>query len=78
MESVSQTWIDNQNRTFVSESDVEILLTVTDPEAQENATASDNGSVYLSDTESIVDPKSIEAKKYVTLEKQFWRLDGTH
>lgn len=78
MESVSQAWIDNQKETFVSESDVEILLTVTDPDAQADATASDNGSVYLSDTESVVDTLEIQAKKYATMEPLLWRLNGTY
>ena len=54
MQNVSQAWKLNQEQTFVSESYIKITLGFNDPEASENATASDNGSVFYGNTAQIV------------------------
>ena len=43
MQNVSQEWKDNQNNQLVKESDIEISLKLTDPDAYEDASATDNG-----------------------------------
>lgn len=77
MQTVSQAWKENQQQNLVSESYVEIVLSVTDPDAQENAQALDNGAEAFSDTESIVKESVKAPVKYVTGELNIWGLDGT-
>ena len=57
MQTVSQAWKDNQNETLASESFVEVTLTLTDPDAYENVTATDNGHVTISNTPINFSPK---------------------
>lgn len=77
MQTVSQAWKDNQNDTLVSESDIEISLKMTDPDAYEDATAEDNGHTYFSDTNYIVSDGDKNIHKYATLEMNQWLLDGS-
>ena len=77
MQNVSQAWIDNQNNTLVSESDIEVSLKMTDPDAYEDASASDNGSVAFSDTGYIVSDGVKNVLPYGTLETNQWVLDGS-
>lgn len=77
MQKVSQAWKDNQNETLVSESDIEISLRMTDPDAYEDATATDNGNVVFADTEHIVSDGSKNITPYATLEINQWLLDGS-
>ena len=46
MQNVSQKWKDNQEQYLVGESYVEVILNVGDPESQEDASVSDNGSDF--------------------------------
>lgn len=77
MQNVSQAWKDNQNSLLVSESFVDITLTLTDPEAFEDASATDNGSLYLSNTEQTVSEVDKDIIPYSTLEQNLWVLDGS-
>lgn len=77
MQTVSAEWKENQNRTIVSESYLEISLLVADPEAQSAASASDNGSEAISDTSEIVADITQAPTRYATLEDNLWILDGT-
>lgn len=77
MQSVSQAWKDAQKQTLVPEGFLEVSLNVGDPEAQENATASDNGHVDFSNTPQLADETWKEAVRYATLETNLWALDGT-
>ena len=77
MQNVSQAWKDNQNNTLVSESDIEVSLKMTDPDAYEDASASDNGSVAFSDTGYIVSDGVKNVLPYATLETNQWVLDGS-
>lgn len=77
MQKVSQEWKDNQNNTLVSESDIEISLKLTDPDAYEDASASDNAHVVFSDTNHIVSDGDKAIHPYATLEKNQWLLDGS-
>lgn len=77
MQKVSQEWKDNQNNTLVSESDIEISLKLTDPDAYEDASASDNAHVVFSDTNHIVSDGDKAIRPYATLEQNQWLLDGS-
>lgn len=77
MQNVSQAWKDNQNNLLVSESDIEISLRLTDPDAYEEATATDNGHVNFSNTNHIVSDGEKNIRPYATLERNLWILDGS-
>ena len=77
MQRVSQAWKDNQNNTLVSESDITISLKMTDPDAYEDASATDNGKVFFADTSYIVGDGDKEIHSYATLETNQWVLDGS-
>lgn len=77
MQTVSQEWKDNQNELLTSESFVEISLTLTDPDAYEDASAEDNGAIYISDTEQTVSEVDKDIIPYATLEQNLWVLDGS-
>lgn len=76
MQQVSQDWKENQNQTLVSESNIEISLKMTDPDAFEDASASDNGHPYFSYTGNIVSDGDKSILPYATLERNQWLLDG--
>ena len=78
MQTVSQAWKNNQRQNLVSESFIEILLNIGDPESQGDARASDNGAVFYSDTATIVQRKRLHPERYATLEKDIWALDGRY
>lgn len=77
MQKVSQAWKDNQNNTLVSESDIEISLKLTDPDAYEDASAEDNGHVFYADTDYVVTDGLKTIHPYATLERNQWVLDGS-
>ena len=77
MQSVSQKWKDNQNNLLVGESDIEISLKLTDPDAYEDASATDNGHVAFSDANHIVSDGEKNIRPYATLERNLWILDGS-
>jgi hypothetical protein len=56
---------------------LEISFDVTDPDAVEDASAVDNGSLYISDTETILGNVETNIPRYGTLEENMWTLDGT-
>lgn len=78
MQNVSQEWKDNQNNQLVKESDIEISLKLTDPDAYEDASATDNGhNATISDTNHIVSDGEKNIRPYATLERNLWLLDGS-
>lgn len=78
MRTVSQQWKSNQNKNFVGESDIKIILDVTDPEAVADAEATANTATYYSKPEQVINDKDKTIKNYATLEQNFWCLDGTN
>lgn len=76
MQTVSQAWKDNHNELLVSESYVDVTLTLDDPDATADAVADDNGAIYISNTEQIVSEVNKDIVPYVTLEQNLWVLDG--
>lgn len=77
MQNVSQAWKDNQNELLVSESVVDISLRLTDPDAYEDASATDNGSASISNTAQTVSEVEKDIVPYATLERNLWVLDGS-
>lgn len=77
MQYVSQAWLENQRKTMVGESFVEVSFDITDPEAVADATASENGSAYISNVGDIINDNSKTVVDYVSLEQNMWLLDGS-
>ena len=77
MQTVSTAWKDNQRRTMVGESFIEVSFDITDPAALADATATDNGSAYISDTSGVTSEVDKNTSSYVTLEQNMWLLDGS-
>lgn len=77
MQNVSQAWKDAHEQLLVPESFVEVILTVSDPDAMADAKAASNGEEAFSDVTEIVEEIEKEPKKYATLEKNIWTLDGS-
>ena len=64
-------------KTLLPESFVEITFSLTDPDAYEDSTASDNGAVNFSNTAQIVSEVDKNIVSYGTLEQNLWLLDGS-
>lgn len=77
MQTVSQEWKNNQKQTLVSESDIEVSIKLTDPDAYEDGSATDNGHLAFSDTNHIVSDGEKNIRPYATLERNQWLLDGS-
>ena len=77
MTNVSQAWKDNQTKTLVNESYVEISLDITDPDIREDATLDDNGSIYISNTAQAINGIDKVFVPYCTLEQNIWLLDNS-
>lgn len=78
MQSVSQAWKDEQAKQLITaDSFVELTLNVSDPDAQADAEASDNGHEAISNVGGTIDETPTSPVRYATLEKNFWALDGT-
>ena len=76
MQTVSQSWKNAHKQTLLNESFVEVSLDIADPESIADASANDNGAVYISDTSKVVKMSDSEAIPYNTLEQNVWLLDG--
>ena len=77
MQTVSSAWKQAQQQNIVPESFVEVSYRVTDPEAEADAQATDNGHMSFADTPSIVSPLEKSYAPYIVLEQNSWVLDGT-
>ena len=76
MQNVSQKWKDNQTELLVGESEVELSLRITDPDAYKDARAASDNELYFSQTNNIVSGVDYEMTPTVTLERNLWVLDG--
>ena len=76
MQKVSQKWKDNQKGVLVGESEIELSMRITDPDAYEDASASSNNEVYFSQTNDIVSGVDYAMTPTLTLEQNLWLLDG--
>ena len=77
MVTVSDAWKAIQKESFLPESFVELTYWITEPGAQSLASESNNGAVFYSDHDAIVETTSKDFKKYATLENNLWSLDGS-
>ena len=77
MQTVSNAWKENHQRTLVNEGFVEVSLDITDPDALSDASTTDNGAVYISNTAQVVSEVDKSIVPYLTLEQNMWVLDGT-
>jgi len=77
MQQVSRAWIANQKRELRNESFVEVTVSVGDPSALDNASATDSGAEPFSNTPQIVDGLDKSFIDYITLERNQWLLDGS-
>ena len=77
MQTVSTAWKNNQTKTIVNESFVEVSLDIADPDALADASSQDNGAVYISDTSQVVSEVDKNIIPYSTLEQNLWILDGS-
>ncbi|NLP33481.1 MAG: hypothetical protein GX353_10095 [Oligella ureolytica] len=77
MQPVSANWLNNQKQTLVEESFVEVSYDIADPDALADASASDNGSIYIANTSQIVSEVAKDIVPYATLERNIWLLDGS-
>ena len=62
MQPVSQAWINNQRKTLVSQSFVEISMKVGDPEAQAGAEITTNGQEPIANPEDLLDHTAAPVK----------------
>lgn len=77
MQEVSQSWKNVHKQTLLNESFVEVSLDIADPDSLADATATDNGATYISNTSEVVSEVDTSVKPYATLEKNIWLLDGS-
>jgi hypothetical protein len=77
MQKISNEWKANQNQPLTNEGFVEVVLKIADPDAIADASSSDNGASYLSDSSKVVREIEKNADPYLTLEQNMWLLDGS-
>ena len=76
MQTVSENWKSVHKQTLLNESFVEVSLDVTDPDALADASPSDNGAVYISNSSELTNGVDKTPSPYCTLEQNIWVLDG--
>lgn len=76
MQTVSQAWKNVHKQTLLNESFVEVSLDIADPIASADASATDNGAVYISNTSETVSEVDSPDRPYGTLEQNKWLLNG--
>ena len=76
MQSVSEKWKENQKELLVSESEIELYMRITDPDAYEDASATGKDVIYFSQTNDIVSGVDYTMTPTLTLEQNLWLLDG--
>jgi len=77
MQTVSRGWRLRQKEYDIGNSFIEVSINLTDPDALEDASASDNNSSFFSNTEQIVDGLDKRLSPYAFLEQNQWVLDGS-
>jgi hypothetical protein len=61
---------------MLNESFIEISLDIADPDALADASPSDNGAIYISNSSELTDGVDKTPTPYCTLEQNLWVLDG--
>ena len=77
MQSVSAGWKENQQKTLVNESFIEIQLGLTDPEAVESAVPVATDLAPFAHLDQVVSRTARNITPYATLERNLWVLDGS-
>ncbi len=77
MQKVSEDWKILQSRQLLNETFLEISFDITDPDAVEDASATDNGAMHISDTKEILGNVETNIPRYGTFEENLWLLDGS-
>jgi hypothetical protein len=77
MQGVSQGWKDNQKQTIVSESFVELVYEIGDPDSLADTSAADNGAEPFSNTALTVNEIDENMARYAMFEKNLWKMDGS-
>lgn len=77
MQTVSESWKNVHKQTLLNESYVEVSLAIADPDAITDASSTDNGAVYISDTPEVVNEVNSPVVAYGTLEQNLFLLDGS-
>lgn len=77
MQSVSAGWKENQQKTLVNESFIEIELGLTDPEAVESAVPVATDVAPFAHLDQVVSRTVRNITPYATLERNLWVLDGS-
>lgn len=78
MQEVSTKWVENQaKRMITTPSVLELNISVTDPEAQEDASTAANGEMEFSYGGWLANGSVKTEHRYATLERNLWALDGT-
>lgn len=78
MQEVSTKWNENQeNRIITTPSVLELTISVTDPEAQADASTASNGEMPFSHAEDLGNGLIKTANRYATLEQNLWMMDET-
>lgn len=76
MQKVSQEWKDSQTELLVPESEIELSMRITDPDAYEDASASCSDKIYFAQTNDVVSGIDYTMTPTLTLEQNLWVLDG--
>lgn len=77
MQTVSDSWKNEHKKSILNESFVEVSLDIADPVAIADAKSTDNGAIYISNSESLTDGGEDASVPYCTLEQNLWCLDGS-
>lgn len=78
MQEVSAKWNENHGKRIITTPSVlELTISVTDPEAQADASTSSNGEEIYSHADQLADGLTKAEHRYAALEHNFWRLDGS-
>ena len=77
MQNVTDHWKAVHRQQLVNETYVEISFDIADPDALADASAEDNGAIYISNTEQTVNELNKDIVPYATLEQNLWLLDGS-
>jgi hypothetical protein len=77
VQSVSADWKENQQKTLVNESFIEIQLGLTDPEAVESAVPIATDLAPFAHLDQVVSRTVRNITPYATLERNLWVLDGS-
>lgn len=76
MQIVSDKWKNVHKQSLLNESFVEISFDIADPDALKDATPSDNGAIYISNSSELTNRVDKSPAPYCTLEQNVWLLDG--